>query len=303
MQFPVRLASIDLGSNAIRFVVAEFSNSTQYRVIDQLRFPVRLGRDVFDHGELSRDVLDATVAAFHTIAALMEKTEVHAFRAVATSAVRESRNRHILIDRIRSETGIELEVINGDEEARLVYLAVRARVALTQVPWLLVDIGGGSMEIAAIDAERMLHVESHRVGALRFAGHANVQFDDETRIREQIDDFLRQLQTSAVFRFEFAGMVAGGGSIDALVRLTGSTPVSPEPAVLNRTSLNDAIARLASLNYEQRSIQFNLPRDRADVILSAAIMYERIAAQIGAAEIVVPQTGVKEGILLDIAAG
>jgi exopolyphosphatase/guanosine-5'-triphosphate,3'-diphosphate pyrophosphatase len=302
MQFPTRLAAIDLGSNAIRFLAAEFTDAARYRIIEQLRLPVRLGRDVFDHGELSAAVLDATVAAFHTIASLMEKIDVDVYRAVATSAVRESRNRSVLIDRIRSETGIQLEVINGDEEARLVYLAIRARVPLTHVPWLLVDIGGGSMEIAAITAERMLHVESHRVGALRFAGHAHAEFDDEMRIRREIDDFLKQLEASPVFQFEFAGMVAGGGSIDALIRLTGSTPASPEPAVLDRTSLNDVIIRLAPLNYEQRSIQFKLPRDRADVIVSAAIMYERIAAHIGAARIVVPQAGVKEGVLLDIAA-
>lgn len=303
MQFPACLAAIDLGSNAIRFVAAEFKNDTRYRVIEQIRLPVRLGRDVFDRGELSREVLDATVAAFHTIASLMEKAGVDAFRAVATSAVRESRNRDVLVDRIRSETGIELEVISGDEEARLVYLAIRARVPLTKVPWLLVDIGGGSMEIAAINAEQMLRVESHRVGALRFAGHANAELDDELRIRREIEDFLSELEASPVFKFEFEGMVAGGGSIDSLVRLTGSTPTSPEPAELDRTSLNDVIARLAPLTYEQRSIQFNLPRDRADVILSAAIMYERIAAHIGAHRIVVPQAGVKEGILLDIAAG
>jgi exopolyphosphatase / guanosine-5'-triphosphate,3'-diphosphate pyrophosphatase len=301
MQFPARLAAIDLGSNAIRFVAAEFKNATRYRVIEQLRLPVRLGRDVFDRGELSRDVLDATLAAFHTIAALLEQIGVEAYRAVATSAVRESRNRDVLIDRIRSDTAIELEVISGEEEARLVYLAIRARTPLTEQPWLLVDIGGGSMEIAAIDAHQMLQVESHRVGALRFAGHANSEFDDETRIRQEISDFLREVETSPVFKFEFEGMVAGGGSIDALVRLTGNTPASPEPAVLDRTSLNDVIARLAPLNYEQRSVQFKLPRDRADVILSAAIMYERIAAHVGVDEIVVPQAGVKEGILLDIA--
>jgi exopolyphosphatase/guanosine-5'-triphosphate,3'-diphosphate pyrophosphatase len=159
------------------------------------------------------------------------------------------------------------------------------------------------MEIAAINAEQMWQVESHRVGALRFAGHANAEVDDETRIRAEIEDFVRQLEASPVFHFEFEGMVAGGGSIDALVRLTGSTRTGPGPAVLDRASLNAAIARLAPLTYEERSVQFNLPRDRADVIVSAAIMYERIAAHIGADRIVVPQAGVKEGILLDIAAG
>jgi exopolyphosphatase/guanosine-5'-triphosphate,3'-diphosphate pyrophosphatase len=296
MQFPARLAAIDLGSNAIRFVVAEFKDSNEYRLIEQVRLPMRLGRSVFDRGELTPEVISGTLAALQTIADKMQDLAVEGYRAVATSAVRESRNRDELIERARAQTGIELEIITGDEEARLVYLAVRTRMSLGAVPWLLVDIGGGSMEIAAIDDERMLRVESHRVGALRFAGHANAESDDVGRMREEIESFVSQLEHSPVFGFQFAGMIAGGGSIDALVRLIG------QPA-LKRTAMNNVITRLAPLSYAERARQFKLPADRADVILAAAILYERIAAHIGADEIIVPQVGVKEGVLLELAVG
>ena len=302
MAFPARLAAIDIGSNAIRFVVADFKSTTSYTVVEQLRLPVRLGRAVFDSGYIPDPVIEAAVQALRTIATIAHDLSIDGMRAVATSAVRDSSNRDEIVRRAREEAGIELTVIDGDEEARLVYLAARHRLQIEDGRYLMVDIGGGSMEIAAVDAKRMLHIESHPVGALRFAAKASATRDDVDAMRHAISNFSAQLEASPVFAEPIKAMIAIGGSIDALARIAGVRPDKRGVLILERADLQHVIGELAELDYEARVARFKLPSDRADVILPAAMLYECMAALSNAESIAAPQVGVKEGVLLDLAA-
>ena len=302
MGFPARLAAIDIGSNAIRFVAARFEDEQRYRIIEQLRLPVRLGRSAFDRGYLSDQEIDAAVEALLTIAAITHDLTLDGCRAVATSALRESRNAQTFVERTREKAAIDIDVIGGDEEARLVYLAARHKLHLGNTPHLLVDIGGGSMEIAAIDGEAMRHVESYRAGALRFAGIAGAAGDDAAKVGDAIDAFVDEIGDSPVFATHFHAMVASGGSIDALARIIGIKPDDRGVMVLDRLQLSGAIDQLSALDYAGRAQTFKLPPDRADVILPAALLYERLARRAEVDRILAPQAGVKEGVLLDMAA-
>ena len=146
-----RVAAIDAGSNAIRFVVADFEAPLSYTIVHKVREPIRLGHNVFTRGGLDEDTMDLAVAAFRLFRRHIDALGVERFRAVATSATREAANRDMFLDRILARTGITLEPIGGEEEARLVHLAVASRVDLSQGRWILVDLGGGSVEVSLVD--------------------------------------------------------------------------------------------------------------------------------------------------------
>ena len=133
----IRVAAIDAGSNAIRFVVADFDGPLSYTVVHKIREPIRLGHNVFTQGDLAEGAMDQAVAAFRRFRSDMDALGVERFRAVATSATREATNRDLLLDRILAESGIALEPISGREEARLVHLAVGGRVDLSEGRWIL----------------------------------------------------------------------------------------------------------------------------------------------------------------------
>jgi exopolyphosphatase/guanosine-5'-triphosphate,3'-diphosphate pyrophosphatase len=165
--FPLRLAAVDVGSNAIRFLAAEFRALGEYEVLEEERVGVRLGHDVFLTGRLTGDAVDAAVQAIGRFRGRMEALGVTHYRAVATSATREARNGADLVARVRKEAGIELEVITGQEEARLVYLTIANRIPLGDDRWITVDVGGGSVEVSLVDATGILWSESHVMGSVR----------------------------------------------------------------------------------------------------------------------------------------
>jgi exopolyphosphatase/guanosine-5'-triphosphate,3'-diphosphate pyrophosphatase len=151
LTFPVRVACIDVGSNALRYVAAEFRAPDKYRIVEQERAAVRLGHDVFLTGRLTGGAIDAAVAALTAFAKRMRDANVDVYRGVATSAVRESSNAREFLQRVHEEAGLDLEVISGSEEARLVHVAVQHVVDLAGRDWIVVDVGGGSVEVLLVD--------------------------------------------------------------------------------------------------------------------------------------------------------
>jgi exopolyphosphatase/guanosine-5'-triphosphate,3'-diphosphate pyrophosphatase len=300
-RFPLRVAAIDVGSNAIRFVAAEFTAPLEYRVLAEQREPVRLGHEVFLSGRLTPAAMDAGVGALAAFRLRMREVGVEHYRAVATSATRESRNGEAFVERARREAGIELEVVTGAEEARLVYQAVRAHLPLGERRWLLVDLGGGSVEVSLVDASGSLWSESHTMGSVRLLEELSASGDEPGRFQRLLAEYAAALRIGTVAeQWEPAGVIATGGNIEALARLAGSEPSRREPAVLPLSTLRATIETLSRLSYRQRVDELGLREDRADVILPAAMVYERIAALAGVEEIRVPAVGLKEGILVDL---
>src|SRR5690606_23741373 len=165
--FPVRVAALDVGSNAIRFVAAEFRSDVSFRELDLQRFAIRLGHDTFTTGALQPRSVEAVLQAGRRFRARMDELGIARYRAVATSAVRECRNGASLVEMVDRDCGVHLETISGTEEARLVWVAVNRRVPLGDRPWALVDLGGGSMEISIVDRQGIRMTESHPLGAVR----------------------------------------------------------------------------------------------------------------------------------------
>jgi exopolyphosphatase/guanosine-5'-triphosphate,3'-diphosphate pyrophosphatase len=299
--FPIRVAAIDVGSNAIRFVAAEFDDEIHHTELAYERVPVRLGRSAFVDGELDHDTMDAAVAAFRRFRATIDELEIASVRAVATSAVRESRNGEVFVERIRRETGITLGLISGSEEARLVWIAVRQRIPLGTNKWMLVDLGGGSVEVSLADDSGIMWSESHTMGSVRLLEELAGEDDAPGRFSRLLAEYAATLRIPAAAKhWTPVELIATGGNIVALAKLAGRETASGDVLVITRGDLRGAIDVLSNLSYAERIDRLGLRRDRADVILPAAIVYDRVAELAGAERIFVPCVGVKEGVLLDL---
>lgn len=315
--FPLRVAAVDVGSNAIRFIAAEFTSPTRWSELAFERVPVRLGHSAFLTGELTGAAMDGAVEAFRHFADEIDRLGIEHVRAVATSAVRESRNGPALVERIRRETGIELGLISGTEEARLVWHAARNRLDFGDAKWMLVDLGGGSVEVSLADRAGIMWSESHTMGSVRLLEELSGADDAPAHFAGLLAEYASTLRIPhASKHWAPVQVIATGGNAETLARMAGSpaddiaeaggpirradAPGPPETVYrLTRARLRAAIDELARLSYSQRIGRLGLREDRADVILPAAIVYDRVAELAGAEELVVPCVGVKEGVLLD----
>ncbi len=161
------IAAIDIGSNAMRMVIGRADYDGNLETIENLRLPVRLGQDVFSTGQIGEETAQLAVDAFIRFRKVADDHKVEKIRAVATSAMREAANSDLLCDRILHATGIDIDVVNGDEEARLIYLAVANVINLKSRRAILIDIGGGSVEVTLSQAGNILSTESYNMGTVR----------------------------------------------------------------------------------------------------------------------------------------
>lgn len=298
--FPLRVAAIDVGSNAMRFMAAEFVQPNHYGMLDQVRMPVRLGHDVFLTGRLAASAVDAAVSAMATFHARLRALEVSRYRAVATSAVRDAENREHFLERVLRETGIAIELITGAEEARLVHLAVRNRLNMGRKRWVVADLGGGSVEVSLVDQDDIVWSVSHGMGSVRLLEELTVAGDEPGRFRRRLEEYTATLRIPRTKKTRLAGFIATGGNIETLGRLSGAPTDARGVTRVPLARLRELIDTLARLSYRQRVEHLGLREDRADVILPAAMVYERLCVLAGFDVVHVPNVGVKDGVVLDI---
>ena len=302
------IGAIDVGSNAMRLVVATVSRSGEMRVVDPCREAVRLGKDAFTTGLLREETIERALAAFARFKAKLDEHGVRQVRAVGTSALREAHNRDVFVDRVARETGIELEVIGGEEEARLVALAVSRAVNLRGKLALLIDIGGGSVEVTLVDDGSIAATESFRMGTVRLIERFSRAVDEATfqqQVREYID-LSKQWLRSQLGERRIDLCLATGGNCEALADLAVALDGTGAASAAPRTSLSlehlDALcAHLLPASYEERMTRFGLRPDRADVIVPAALVLQNLLRHAQVSVLQVPRVGLKDGLLADMA--
>lgn len=299
--FPLRAAGIDVGSNAMRLLIGEFTGPDTWVPLVEQRVPIRLGAEVFgpDGGTIGEAAMEAAVEALASFRQRMDELEVQCYRAAATSAVREARNGTKLVQRVREQAGIRLEVISGGEEARVVWLGVGGRVALAGRRWIMVDLGGGSVEVALAEGDAVLRTESHAMGSVRLLAELGDALRSPRRFRKLAGEYIATLVSRiAIDPGQVDGVIATGGNIEELARLAGAKG-DDGVSRLPLDDLHTVIDELAELTSAQRIERYGLRPDRADVVLPAALVYERIGRLTNAEELLVPNVGMKEGLLLD----
>lgn len=298
------IAAIDVGSNAIRLLIGKVDEKGQAEALESIRIPVRLGKDTFQSGTISEASIQEAVNAFLSFQKVIHDNGVSRFRAVSTSAMREALNQDIVADRILQATGIQVEVISGEEEARLIHLAVSRAVDLDDQVALLIDIGGGSMEATLSVKGNILFAESYKIGAVRLLSQLNqpdilgVSVDE--LIREVIESPRRRLrqilQTPKVTL-----LVSTGGNVEELAELAHTLFKRRTNQQISLKDLELLISRLEATSYEDRIHQLGLRPDRADVIVPAAILLKAVADETHQQNIVIPRVSLKEGVLWDLA--
>jgi exopolyphosphatase/guanosine-5'-triphosphate,3'-diphosphate pyrophosphatase len=296
-----RIGAVDIGSNAIRSAVADLAHTSSLERLDYQRIPVRLGHSAFMTGRLDPDRIDAATAALASFKVRFDELGVVEHRVVATSAVRDSENGAELIDRTLKETGFAIETISGDEEARLVWSAVKVRLPLTG-RWMLADLGGGSLEISRVEDERLEWSQTYPIGAVRLLEILGAADNDPAGMQDALTERIRALELPVWEGEAPHGLVATGGNIAALARVAGVDPDAHGLSRLPVARLRETNEQLARMSRKERMQRLRLKPDRADVIVPAGIVYAWVAELAGAHEILVPHVGVLDGLLLELAA-
>ena len=297
----MRVASIDVGTNAIRFLAAEFEDDASYRVIEETRLPLRMGHGVFNGDGIEPEMAAAAAEGLAQFSLRMKELSIARYRAVATSAVRESANRRAFLRRVRARAGLRLEVISGSEEIRLVHAAVRRRLSMGPQPWVLVELGGGSVEIALANDTRVIWCETHAMGAVRLLELFSKSAEEPRGFSRLVEEYVATIRLpTRLMEGKATGFIATGGNIEALVRVKSGGEPGDGLARLTRQDLHELTRTLSRMSVEERMRQYQLRPDRADVIVPAAIVYEHLADLVGADSIYVPGGGIREGIVFEL---
>ena len=296
------VAAIDVGSNAIRLLIANANANGGHETIYSTRESVRLGQDVFTKGLISAHTIERTLQTFQGFKEKLDEHAVKHVKAVATSALREATNRDVLLKQIAKNTGIEISVIGGEEEARLIHLAAKETVNLKNKLALLVDIGGGSVEVVLADDSAVLCTESYAMGSVRLLKILDQKAGEERfnqLVTEYVDATQRRL-AQEIGDQKIDVCIGTGGSIESIGELRKELYSKNSNAKVTVDELKSLVKKLRGMTFEERIQELRLRPDRADVIVPAAIVLQKIVQQAGVAEVIIPGIGLKDGVLLEL---
>jgi exopolyphosphatase/guanosine-5'-triphosphate,3'-diphosphate pyrophosphatase len=296
------IAAIDIGSNAIRLSIANVASNGGYQTVYNVRAPVRLGQDVFTTGVISAHTIDTMLETFGEFKVKLEEHAVTHVKAVGTSALREATNRDVVLKAVNKATGIEISIIGGEEEARLIHMAAKAAVNLKNKVALLVDIGGGSVEVVLADDATVLCTESYAMGSVRLLKILDERAGEERfnqLVTEYVDATQRRLEQE-IGNQEIDVCVGTGGSIESIGELRKELFQKNSSQKVTAEELKALVKKLRGTSFEERIQVLRLRPDRADVIVPAAIVLQKIVQQAGVDEVIIPGIGLKDGVLLEM---
>lgn len=284
-------AAIDVGSNAVRLLIKRTDGNgaaDDVRLVKLLllRVPLRLGFDVFAKGEISKKKAEDVVRFMKACRQLMKIYDVVRLRACATSAMRDAANGQDIIREIRKETDIRLEIISGQEEARIVFNNHIERGEVDNGNYLYVDVGGGSTELNLLSGGKLMETKSFNIGTVRIlTGKVR---DAEW---EEMADFLDSIHS----RYGNIRIIGSGGNINKLYKLAGVKDSGMKSFAVSE--LQRLYDELSPLSVSERMEKYGMRSDRADVIVPACSIFLFVARHIDAVTLIVPTIGVADGII------
>jgi exopolyphosphatase/guanosine-5'-triphosphate,3'-diphosphate pyrophosphatase len=290
------LGAIDVGSNAVRLKLVRLLDEGAFEQLHQERDPVRPGEGVWETGAMARPVVDRLTRTLAEYATICRRAHVGHLRAVATSALREAKNRDDVVERVRKEAGLELEVVSGKEEARLICLGVLRGMPSTSRS-LLFDIGGGSTEVARAVGEEPQELWSVPLGAVRltemFHADGHVTREKLTAVRRFAQ---RAVQEALPSTLPGAPKHALGSS--GTIRAVVSFAAKAGTAHATREGLSRAVEELVALGPEGRRKRFDA--QRAEILVAGAVILESLAHHLRVDSVTAVDGGLKEGLLVDL---
>jgi exopolyphosphatase/guanosine-5'-triphosphate,3'-diphosphate pyrophosphatase len=284
----VRLAAIDIGSNAARLLIAEIKQDSLgkplFNKLNLVRVPLRLGFDVFEKGEISKEKRGMVLQTMKAYKHLINAYGVDHTIACATSAMRDARNSSDLIRKIKLETGLGIEIISGDLEASIIYENHIAENMDTDHSYLYIDVGGGSTELTFFADGKLVFKESFNIGTIRLLKD---MVDEEKW--NTVKDFIK-IRTK---NYKKIIAIGTGGNINKVFSLSKKKDGKP----LSLDLLKDYYKEIASFSIEERINIYKLREDRADVIIPALQIYINVMRWSDADEIYVPKIGLADGLI------
>lgn len=286
----VNYAAIDIGSNAVRLLIKSIDREAvqekKIKKVMMLRVPLRLGFDVFSIGELSEKKADKLRRLMKAFRQLMKIYDVDDYRACATSAMRDARNGRTIIKKIEKDTGIRIEIIDGQEEARMIYNNHIECMEDRLGNYMYVDVGGGSTEINLLTNGELVWSVSYNISTVRMLSNAV----KEGTWQQMEEELMKVTEGVAAIN-----IIGSGGNINKLFRLADKKDKKLQR--LPVSSLQTVYDVLKPLTPEERVEAFSLKQDRADVIVPAAEIFLKIAEVVHAEYIYVPVIGLSDGII------
>lgn len=284
----MKLAAIDIGSNAARLLIAEASvykdGSVDYTKQTLLRIPLRLGFDVFSKGHITDDKRQKLLDTVRIYKLLMDIYEVEDFQACATSAMRDAANGPEIMKQIVEETGINIQIISGMEEATILYETHIADKLNTDKSYLYVDVGGGSTEVTLFGNGKTVFKESFNIGTIRMLNDA---------VTDEQWEHMKWYIKTHVKDYQPLEAIGTGGNINKIFSISKRKEGKP----LSRELIKDYYKELANSSVEERMHLYNFRADRADVIVPALQIYTSVMRWAGAEEIYVPKVGLADGLI------
>ncbi|MCW3084942.1 MAG: Exopolyphosphatase [Bacteroidetes bacterium] len=283
----MKFAAIDIGSNAVRLLfcnVYEDKGEASFKKAELIRVPIRLGEDSFLQGRISTKKADKLVTAMKAFRNLMDVYEVVDYRACATSAMRDAENRYEVVERIRKEADIKIEIIDGKTEADIIYSNHIEEHLDPNTNYLYIDIGGGSTEITLFSKNKAIVSQSFNVGTIRML-HNQIDKDYWSYFK----NWIKEITTG----YKPLIAIGSGGNINKLFKMTGRKPNKP----LATSKLKSLCELVESYSYEERVQVLGMNPDRADVIIPASKILMSVLKKAEIDKILVPQIGLSDGIV------
>ena len=282
------MAAIDIGSNAARLLISDVlkgpQGNTEFIKAALVRAPLRLGFEVFDKGEIPPNKVDKIIKTMKSYKLLLDVYEVKHLKACATSAMRDATNGAEIIRKVKAETGIEIKIISGQEEASLIYENHIAEGMTRDESYLYIDVGGGSTELTFFSDGKLVFKESFNIGTIRLL---------KNQVNESLWDEMKEFIKERTKGYHHVTAIGSGGNINKIFSLSKRKEGKP----LQLDLLRDYFKEFSNLSVNQRMTLYHLREDRADVIVPALLIYINVMRWTDAEEIYVPKIGLADGLI------
>jgi exopolyphosphatase/guanosine-5'-triphosphate,3'-diphosphate pyrophosphatase len=286
-----KYAAVDIGSNAIRVLISNVIKNEKGNIFFSknalVRVPIRLGQDSFTSGNISNTNIKKLLDAIKAFKLIINLHNVVHFNVYATSAIREASNHSHVVQLIKNKTGIEIEVIDGKKEAKLISSLNLFQGLNKQSNFLYVDVGGGSSEFSIIQNGKRIEEKSFKIGTVRILNNL---------VSDLLWDEVKNWIIDKTKKFDSLLMLGTGGNINKIHKITETKDGEP----ISLLTIKNLHKKMSSITYNQRIIDYELNPDRADVILPALKIYIRTMQWGGVHKIFVPKIGLADGMIQEL---
>ncbi len=283
----MKFAAIDIGSNAVRLLfcnVYDDNGIVAFKKAELIRVPIRLGEDSFLKGNISREKTEKLITAMKAFKNLISVYDAVDYRACATSAMRDAENRWDVIERVRKESGIKIEIIDGKTEADIIFSNHIEEHLDKSNNYLYIDIGGGSTEITLFSKNKAIVSQSFNIGTIRML---------HDKIDKEYWNYFKNWVQEITKGYKPLIAIGSGGNINKLFKMSGRKLNKPLPT----SKLKNLYELLESYTYDERVKILGLNPDRADVIITASKIVLTVLKKAEIEKIIVPQIGLSDGIV------